>query len=86
MDRFQSEENKMNCDICGGARVRSLISYTVFYRGKPIVVENVPADVCQQCGEQYFDPATVAMLQKVVWGKSKPKRTIKTPVYDLAAL
>jgi YgiT-type zinc finger domain-containing protein len=76
----------MKCDICGGTRVQSLISYSVFYRGKPIVVENVPADVCQQCGEQYFDPATVEMLQKVAWSKRKPKRTIRTPVYDLSAL
>ncbi len=76
----------MNCDICGGTRVRSLISYTIFYEGKPVIVENVPADVCQQCGEQYFAPETVEMLQQVVWSKKKPKRTIKTPVYDLSAL
>jgi len=76
----------MNCDICGGTRIRSLLGYSIFFNGKPVIIENVPADVCQQCGEQYFDPATVKMLQKVVWSKRKPKRTIKTPVYDLATL
>ncbi len=76
----------MNCDICSGVGTPALISYTVFYEGKRVVVENVPADVCQQCGEQYFEPETVRMLQKVVWSKRKPKRTIKTPVYDLSML
>lgn len=76
----------MKCDVCGGTRTHSLISYTILYKGSPVVVENVRADVCQQCGEQYFEPATVEMLQKVVWSKKKPKRTIKTPVYDLSAL
>lgn len=74
----------MKCDICGGKRMQSLIDYSVFYQGKPIVVENVPAEVCQQCGEQYFEPETVRMLQSVVWSKRKPKRTIETPVYDMA--
>lgn len=67
----------MKCDICGSTRVRSLICYTIFYKGNPVVVENVPAEVCQQCGEQYFDPAIVEMLQKVVWSKRKPKRSTK---------
>ena len=73
----------MKCDICGGTRQKSLISYNIFYQGKPIIVENVPADVCQQCGEQYFDPTTVEVLQNVVWSQKKPKRTIETPVFDL---
>ena len=57
----------MKCDICGGTRVPSLIAYTTYYDNKPIVVENVPAEVCRQCGEQYFEPETVEKLQKIVW-------------------
>ena len=49
-----------------------------------MVVENVPAEVCGQCGEQYFDPNTVEMLQRTVWSKKKPRRIIETPVYDLS--
>jgi len=49
-------------------------------------MENVPAQVCQQCDEQYFDPATVTMLQKIVGSRKKPERTIKAPESDLAAV
>jgi len=76
----------MKCDICGGRREKTDISYNIFYRGRPVIIENVPAEVCQQCGEEYFDPDTVEMLQKVVWSQKKPKRTIETPVFDLAAI
>ena len=76
----------MKCDICAGTRAFSLITYTIFYHDKPVIIENVPAEVCQQCGEQFFEPETVEQLQKIVWSKKKPKRTIKTPVYDLIAL
>ena len=76
----------MKCDICGGRREKTDISYNIFYRGRPVIIENVPAEVCQQCGEEYFDPDTVEMLQKVVWSQKKPKRTIETPVFDLSAI
>jgi YgiT-type zinc finger domain-containing protein len=76
----------MKCDICGGTRAPSLITYTIYYDNKPVVIENVPAEVCQQCGEQYFAPETVEKLQKIVWSKKKPKRMVETPVYDLSLL
>jgi len=74
----------MRCDICGGNREKKLVSYHIFFEGRLVVVENVPAEVCGQCGEQYFDPNTVEMLQKTVWSKKKPRRIIETPVYDLS--
>ena len=73
----------MRCDICGGKREKKLVSYNIIFEGRLVVVENVPAEVCGQCGEQYFAPNTVEILQKTVWSKKKPKRIIETPVYDL---
>jgi len=86
MDRIQDLEEVMRCDICGGKRRRTRVTYSVVYNGKPVVVENVPAEVCEQCGEQYFDPDTVEALQKTIGGKKKPQKVIKTPVYDLSAV
>jgi len=76
----------MKCDICGGKRKREKIVYSIYYNQSPIIIENVPADVCEQCGEQFFDPETVEMIQQVVWSSKTPKRTIATPVYDLAEI
>ncbi len=74
----------MRCDICGGKRLKKLVSYNIFFESRLVVVENVPAEVCGQCGGQYFDPNTVEMLQKTVRSKKRPKRIIETHVYDLS--
>lgn len=84
MGRFCDEEDKMKCDLCGGAVRKQRVSYSLFYEGRCVIVENVPAKVCQQCGEQLFSPEVVEKLQRVVWSKKKPQRQIMTPVFDLS--
>lgn len=49
-----------------------------------MVVENVPARVCGENGEQFFSPDTVERLQQVVWEQRKPARVIEVPVYEFA--
>lgn len=75
----------MKCDLCGGRVEKKLISYTIFYQGHWIIVENVPAKVCQQCGERLFGPNVVEQLQKTIWNKQTPYKKIRTPVFDLAS-
>ena len=33
-----------------------------------IIIKDVPADVCTQCGERYFDDAVMGNLEKIVNG------------------
>ncbi len=58
------------------------VTYTLFLDGKFFIVENVPARVDTETGEQYFSPTTVENLHRIILGKQKPIRTIQTPVYD----
>lgn len=71
--------------VCGGELKNQLTTYTQFYQDRFIVIENVPAWVCEQCGETYFDPDIVDRIQHVIWSGGEPVRTIETPVYDLSA-
>ncbi len=43
------------------------VTYTLEMNGKFYIVENVPARVCVETGEQFFAPETVEQLQKVIW-------------------
>ena len=61
------------------------VTYTLEMDDKFIIVENVPARVCEETGEQFFAPETVERLQQTVWRHKSPKRTIETPVYEFAA-
>jgi YgiT-type zinc finger domain-containing protein len=60
------------------------VTYTLEADGKFFIIENVPARVCEETGEQFFSPETVERLQETVWGQAKPKKTIETPVYEFA--
>ena len=64
--------------------VERKVSYTVEVEGKLIVVENVPARVCLETGEQFFAPETVERLQKMIREQRKPTRVIEVPVFEFA--
>ena len=62
--------------------VERRVTYTLQHEGKFYIVENVPARVNKQSGEQYFSPDTVERLQRTILGPGKPNRVIQTPVYE----
>jgi hypothetical protein len=62
--------------------VEQNVTYTLYKDGQFYIVENVPARVDLESGEQYFSPKTVEDLQQIIFGQKKPVRTIKTPVYS----
>jgi YgiT-type zinc finger domain-containing protein len=66
--------------------VDTKVTYTLELEGKLYVIENVPARVCRETGEQLFSPGTVGCLQRTIWEKKKPKRVIETPVYEYGQL
>ena len=61
------------------------VTYTLEMNGKFYIVENVPARVCVETGEQFFAPEVVEQLQKTVWEEQQPQRVLETPVYEFAA-
>jgi len=64
--------------------VERKVTYTLESNGQLIVIENVPARVNVETGEQLFSPDTVERLQRMIWERSKPKRVIQVPVYEYA--
>ena len=65
--------------------IEQKVTYTLEKDGKFVIVENVPAKVCLETGEQFFSPETVQRLQQMIWEGEKPKKIIETPVYEFAA-
>jgi len=49
------------------------------------VIRNVPADVCQVCGEAQFTVPTTLRLLAAVRAEAAPSEVVLTPIYDLAA-
>jgi YgiT-type zinc finger domain-containing protein len=65
--------------------IEKRVTYTLQINGDFILIENVPARVNEETGEQFFSPATVERLQKIVLDKQTPDYVIETPVYNYAA-
>jgi hypothetical protein len=49
-----------------------------------ILVDHVPAEVCDRCGEVTLSPEVVERLQQTVWQHEPPARFVETPVYEFA--
>ena len=74
----------MRCAFCKGEVEERLIRYVQEFEGRVIIIENVPAEVCSQCGEKFIRPEVAEKIQRLVWEQPSPKRSAKVPVYDLA--
>ena len=65
--------------------IEKRVTYSLELKGKFILIENVPARVNEETGEQFFAPSTVMLLQQIILDGQEPKRVIQTPVYSYAA-
>ena len=75
----------MSCDVCtAGQRRPQPIRYTLATADRLVLVEHVPAEVCDRCGEVTLSPIVVERLQQTVWQHEPPARFIETPVYEFA--
>lgn len=55
----------MRCVICKNGETRSgKATVTLEREGTTLVTKGVPAEVCDNCGEEYVDEATTARLLK----------------------
>ncbi len=52
----------MKCYFCGGQTEPALVTDLHSEGSLYLAVENVPADVCQQCGERYYTPEVTKRL------------------------
>ncbi|HRW10456.1 MAG TPA: hypothetical protein P5121_35370 [Caldilineaceae bacterium] len=64
--------------------VEQFVTYTLLKDDQVFIVENVPARVNLETGEQLFSPETVETLQTIIAERRKPKRLLQTPVYEFA--
>ncbi|MGV0025657.1 YgiT-type zinc finger protein [Phormidesmis priestleyi] len=65
--------------------VEQRVTYTLQLDEKIFVIENVPARVNTETGEQFFSPSTVEHLQQIILSGREPDRFAEVPIYHYAA-
>ncbi|HBK53484.1 MAG: type II toxin-antitoxin system MqsA family antitoxin [Syntrophomonas sp.] len=56
----------MNCVLCKAGMEQKTVNHVVDIQGQIIIVKNVPANVCLQCGEYYIDNEVARKLESIV--------------------
>lgn len=55
--------NDKPCSVCSGTREAGSTTFTVDYETGLMVVRNVPALICKQCGEEWIADDVAAKLE-----------------------
>mgnify|MGYP001586087855 CR=1 FL=1 len=72
------------CHVCGGEAARNEFVSEVFtVEGRRVLVEHIPAEVCQRCGEATFSRETTERIRRLVHGHRQP---VRTEALDVLAL
>lgn len=56
----------MNCALCKGNLKKGIVNHIVDLSDGIIIIKNVPANICNQCGEYYVDTETAIKLEGIV--------------------
>ena len=72
----------MKCIFCGSKVEKKNVTFHYEDNNKYLFVENVPAEVCNSCGEKTYSPDVTDKLLKYSKEQSKPSKTIEVPVYS----
>ena len=72
----------MKCVFCGGRVESQKVTFVYDYDNDYFFIENVPAEVCVQCGEKTYSPEVTDELIRLAKKELKPVRTIQVPVFE----
>lgn len=63
-----------DCTFCGGRVQERLVTKACWWGDQLVaLVENVPAGVCDQCGERYYKAAVLKKIEAMLSEKKTPK-------------
>ncbi len=70
------KQNKKStiCPICGGKIKKGKTVFTVDLKENLLVIRNVPARICSQCGEEWINPETSKKIEQMV-NEAKTRKT-----------
>ncbi len=64
--KMKNANNTNLCPICGGNKTPGTTTYSVDLGTGVVVVRNVRAQICSQCGEEWIDHETAQKLETIV--------------------
>ena len=69
------------CPVCGGTKIKGTTTFTVDLGFGVVVVRDVPALVCEQCGADWIADETAEHLEKTVNDARQRHRQVEVTAY-----
>lgn len=80
-------EAAQKCPECSGEVKDDIVRMSLWKNDRLIVIEDIPAMVCNHCLEQYYDELTRYRIERLGengFSQEKAKRLIEVPVFSLS--
>lgn len=76
------------CDVCGGTLRQDTASLHLWHKKQLVIVCDVPAETCRQCGQSYVDREISARIEEFVHHceNCQPQRYIQVPEFSAAQI
>ena len=75
-----TEKMRQRCYFCKGQVTKQRVSADFRWGNELVVIEDVPAGVCEQCGEKYFSAEVYKEMERIAKIKVRPVRQITVDV------
>ncbi len=60
------------CNFCHVGRIiERKLAYTERFQDELILIPNIPAKVCDYCGDRQYDPQAMSSLHRLLWADLK---------------
>lgn len=76
----------MKCEFCGGETARQYVRKLHWFHRKLYIIEDVAAEVCQECGERYYHATTLDAIDRMLSGQPVVREHIQVAVIDMPRL
>ena len=79
------------CNFCGNKNFnKKTVQYIYKHDDKLLVVNNVPCEECEYCGEQYFEVGVLKKIEKnfrdIYFSGKKAKTEVNVPVEEFVEI
>jgi YgiT-type zinc finger domain-containing protein len=76
----------MICEFCGGPTIKKKVRKIHWLRQQLFIIDDVEAEVCQECGERYYHATTLDAIDRMLAASSLPvKKRLTVQVVDMPA-
>jgi YgiT-type zinc finger domain-containing protein len=73
----------MKCDLCDGEYMEKVVARNYKWRGRTVVIEDVPVLVCNRCGDTLIREGTIAAIEELLGKEVQPQEY--APIYHFPA-